>query len=281
MSQIGRFLERSFAFNQEESTTPASTSISINNISSYIAYAQLAEILFGRTPADSAHLGTTHRLLHSVTCIRHTSNKSLIPRNCFRWFHPRGWLVQSPSFRLVLVVRRHRRYRYCPSSSVHALAPSPASLSGRAKVPASALALTNGWVLHFAQDDNRSIRLAASTSGLGATPISIAFSEFDNIPLDLVKAYDLPVIDDLKLDTILDVLENGHFKQYMFDASGHGCRFWIWSLLGFLKENGIITGEHRVDGARVCLQQVWTKDGQLAEDDQQTHLVPGKFVEIG
>lgn len=164
---------------------------------------------------------------------------------------------------------------------IGALAPTPASLSGRARKPASALALTNGWVLHFTQDDNRSIRLAPSPSGLGAAPISIVFSEFDNdIPFDLVKTYDLPVKDDLKLDTILDVLENGHFKQYMFDASGHGCRYWIWSLLGFLKENGIITGGLRVDGARVCLQQVWTKDGQLAEEEQQTHLVPGMFVEI-
>ncbi|GAB7352159.1 hypothetical protein MBLNU459_g2644t1 [Dothideomycetes sp. NU459] len=160
-----------------------------------------------------------------------------------------------------------------------ALAPEPACATGRSRKPtSSAAALSNRWVLHFSQTNRTSIRLDPKPSGKGAAQISIAFTELDDgIPADIVKTYDLPILTGMTLATVLEILDKGRFDRYRFDASGHGCRYWIWSMVGFLKENGFVASALPHDGARASLQQVWLEDGKLANEDQQTHLVPGEF----
>lgn len=163
---------------------------------------------------------------------------------------------------------------------IGSLAPHSASASGRAKNPVTASALTNHWLIHFIQDEKRSIRLQSSPSGPYAAPITLNFTQVDNgIPPNLVKTVDLPVETGLTLEKIMETILGGMFVPYFLDASGHGCRYWIWHFLGFLTENGMITSPDKLNYARMCLQQVWVEGKQLAEEDQQTHLVPGTFPE--
>lgn len=161
-----------------------------------------------------------------------------------------------------------------------ALAPLAASAAGRAKTPTASTALTNHWVFHFIQDEKRSVRLYPAPSAAGTSSITLLFSEFVvDIPPDLVKTFRLPVQADLKLVTIIETIRGAMFLPYFLHASGHGRRYWIWHFSGFLTEIGVITSSHTLTGARICLQQVWLEDGRLAEEDQQTHLVPGTFPE--
>lgn len=159
-----------------------------------------------------------------------------------------------------------------------ALAPKPAQASGREKTRTSCVALTNHWVLHFTQSRQQSIRLDPKSSYENAAHIGLVFTEMDNgIPADVVHTYDITLSHGITLATIMDIMEKGRFNRYRFDLSGHGCRYWIMRLVGFLKENGFIASKLFYDGARASLQQVWLENGQLASEEQQTHLVPGHF----
>lgn len=163
---------------------------------------------------------------------------------------------------------------------IGALPPIPASASGRARRLAPPHALTNRWVIHLAQDEKRSIRVTPCPAGPGAAPISVLFQDCDDgVPSDLVKTYALAVRPGVELRVLQEIIVRGNFKQYQFHTSGHGCRYWVWCLLGFLKENGIIVSSFELNGARIRLQQVWNEGGQLAEENQQTHLVPGHFFD--
>lgn len=161
---------------------------------------------------------------------------------------------------------------------IGAFEPTTASISGRAKATATSSALTNRWVIHLVEDERNSIRVAPLPSG--AAPITISFTSFEHgIPADLIRTYKLPVRAGFHLGAFIDVIERGRFRQYDFHESGHGCRYFILVLLGFLTENGIVLSPTSLHGARVCLQQVWLKGGILADEDQQTHLVPGRFLD--
>lgn len=159
-----------------------------------------------------------------------------------------------------------------------ALAPKPARASGRQREQAPCTALTNHWVLHLTQSRQRSIRLDAQRSHEDVSHIGLVFKEMnEGIPADIVQTYDIALSAGMTLATVIEIMEKGRFNRYRFDVSGHGCRYWAWCLVGFMKENGFVTSKLFYDGARVSLQQVWLEGGQLASEEQQTHLVPGHF----
>lgn len=134
---------------------------------------------------------------------------------------------------------------------------------------------TNHWVLYLATSQAESIRLDPSP-GANNNIVLIVSGRNYQYSNNAVKIVQLDVVANLTVGNLIEYLQSSNYIRYRFSTGGHGCRYWIYSVVSLLRSAAYIVDDSQVEDATAALQLVWDVNGK-AKDEEQSGIIAGTF----
>jgi hypothetical protein len=92
-----------------------------------------------------------------------------------------------------------------------------------------------------------------------------------------LKTLYVHVASEKTVRDFVQLIERNGYHQYRFSKEGIGCRYWIYNLIGLLRDNAFLMGNVEVEEAMDAVTKVWTNGGVLAPEGNQSGLGKGTF----
>lgn len=117
----------------------------------------------------------------------------------------------------------------------------------------------NHWRLFFAISEKESISLDMVKHGADNPKGNLGVLG-RNYPVSNTGVLRIPMIHapDLTVATVLDLLEKAGMLRYQYTPAGEGCRYWIQSVVGLLKDNRLLCdADKRFPQFDECIDFLW------------------------
>ncbi|KAI9670311.1 MAG: hypothetical protein M1831_006525 [Alyxoria varia] len=140
---------------------------------------------------------------------------------------------------------------------------------------------TNHWVFYCVlADENeqgyKSIRLEPTPSGPNLSVTLVINLKTYLMTNRATTSFQLST-KNITFGQLIALITSKKYQNYQFTNGGQGCRYWIYCVTKLLKESEYLTNPAQADAGIEKLGKVWTSNGQLVTNGEQTGIQAGRF----
>ena len=141
---------------------------------------------------------------------------------------------------------------------------------------------TNEWVAYLPVTSSDAIRIEAIPYGYKEKKAFILLQrEFELMDPTVIKTVHISTNRKPTISSLVRLIQDNGYDKYQFLDNGIGCRWWMYSFITLLHDNGIFDHKDEYKEAVQVLKSVWQSQDVPVRSENQTSLESsaGQFPE--